>query len=73
VNVKLHMYEVTIRRDVQQVAVVRVEANSRQTAIDVAESAVSGIDDAEWKIEEHIAAHKPLVKLVTQPAKKAGR
>ncbi len=51
-------YEVTLRRDVQQVARVCVEASSRQEALDVAEALG---DSAAWKIEEHIGAHKPEV------------
>lgn len=53
-------YEVTLRRDVQQVARVHVDAGSRQEAIDVAESVV---DNAAWGIEEHIGTHKPEVQL----------
>lgn len=63
-NVKFQTYEVTLRRDVQQVAVVRVDASSRQSAIGVAEAAV---DDAAWKIEEHVAAHAPRVTTVRPP------
>jgi hypothetical protein len=51
-------YEVTLRRDVQQIARVRVDAGSRQEAIDAAESVV---DNNAWAIEEHIGAHKPEV------------
>ena len=51
-------YEVTLRRDVQQVARVHVDAGSRQEAINVAESVV---DNAAWGIEEHIGTHKPEV------------
>lgn len=51
-------YKVTLRRDVQQVARVRVDAGSRQEAIDVAESVV---DNAAWGVEEHIGTHKPEV------------
>ena len=49
-------YKVTLRRDVQQVANVRVNASTRQEAIDVAESIV---DNAAWSVEEHIGTHKP--------------
>jgi hypothetical protein len=52
-------YEVTLRRDVQQVTHVRVEAYSPQEAIDVATS-VS--DDAAWNDEERIGAHEPHVR-----------
>ena len=51
-------YEVTLRRDVQQIARVNVDAGSRQEAIDVAESVV---DNTAWAIEEHIGSHKPQV------------
>lgn len=54
-------YEVTLRRDVQQVTRVRVQASSPQEAIDVAESVSA---DAEaWNIEEHIGTHRPQVQL----------
>jgi len=56
-------FEVTLRRDVQQVTCVRVQASSRQEAIDIAESAT---DEGAWNIEEHIGAHKPQVKKVTR-------
>ena len=56
---KPRMYDVTLRRDVQQMAKVRVEAFSQQEAIDVAENCV---DDA-WTVEEHIGTHKPTVKV----------
>lgn len=59
-NRKSTSYEVTLRRDVQQLARVRVEATSRQEAIDVAESVV---DDDGWTVEEHIGTHKPDVKV----------
>lgn len=56
-------FEVTLRRDVQQVTRVRVQASSRQEAIDIAES----VTDADvWNIEEHIGTHKPQVKKVTR-------
>jgi hypothetical protein len=56
-------YEVTLRRDIQQVTRVRVQAASRQEAIDVAEA----ITDADaWNIEEHIGTHKPEVHKVTR-------
>lgn len=48
-------YEVTLRRDVQQVARVRVEASTRQEAIAVAESVV---DETAWEVEGLIGAHK---------------
>lgn len=59
-------YEVTLRRDVQQVARVHVDAYSRQEAIDVAESVVDNATPNEtwlWSIEEHIGAHRPQVQL----------
>ena len=54
-------YDVTLRRDVQQVTRVRVQAFSRQEAIDVAETAT---DEDAWNIEEHIGTHKPQVQLL---------
>ena len=54
-------YEVTLRRDIQQVTCVRVQASSRQEAIDIAET----VTDAEaWNLEEHIGSHKPQVRKV---------
>lgn len=58
---KAATYEVTLRRDVQQIARVRVQAYSRQEAVGVAES-VS--DDAAWNVEEHIGTHEPQVQVV---------
>ena len=59
---KTQTYEVTLRRDVQQMVRVRVDAYSRQEAIDVAESVV---DNAAWSAEEHVVAymHRPQVQL----------
>jgi hypothetical protein len=57
---KPRAYEVTLRRDVQQVACVRVDASSQQEAVDVAESIV---DNTAWSIEEHIGTHRPQVQL----------
>jgi hypothetical protein len=54
-------YEVTLRRDVQQVTCVRVQASSPQEAIDVAESISTDVDA--WNIEEHIGTHRPQVQL----------
>ena len=54
------MYEVTLRRDVQQVLRVRVDAFSPQEAIAVAESAA---EDAPWSIEDFIGAHRPKVQI----------
>lgn len=53
-------YEVTLRREVQQVTCVRVQASSRQEAIDIAQSVSE--DDA-WNIEKHLGTHRPLVQL----------
>jgi hypothetical protein len=58
---KPRTYEVTLRRDVQQITVVRVQAYAPQEAIDVAESAT---DEDAWNIEEHIGAHRPKVQLL---------
>jgi hypothetical protein len=54
-------YEVTLRRDVQQITIVRVQAYAPQEAIDVAESAS---DEDAWNIEEHIGTHRPKVQLM---------
>lgn len=59
---KTTTYEVTLRRDVQQVTCVRVQAFTRQQAIDTA-NAVSG-DDAAWNIEEYVGSHKPHARKV---------
>jgi hypothetical protein len=58
---KASTYEVTLRRDVQQVTCVRVQASSRQEAIDVAKSVT---DAAAWNIEEYVGTHKPEVRKV---------
>lgn len=54
-------YEVTLRRDVQQMTCVRVQASSPQEAVNVAESVT---DEAAWNIEEQIGTHKPKVHKV---------
>lgn len=54
-------YEVTLRRDVQQVALVRLEASAPQEAINIAE-ANAAEDETAWKIEEYIGSHKPEVR-----------
>jgi hypothetical protein len=55
------MYEVTLRRDVQQKIVFRVAAPSSKDAIDTAEAAATGAEDTSWQVEELIAAHRPKV------------
>ena len=59
-------YEVTLRRDVQQVTCVRVQASSPQEAIAVAESVSSDADGLcdVWNIEEHLGSHRPKVQLL---------
>ena len=56
-------FEVTLRRDVQQISCVRVQASSLQEAIAIAESST---EDEAWNIEQHIGSHKPVVKKVTR-------
>jgi len=63
---KVSQYTVALRRDVQQVARVVVDASSRQEAIDIAEAWVDE-DRQLWKIEEHIGTHKPEVHVKAQP------
>lgn len=58
-------YEVTLRRDVQQMTCVRVQASSPQEAIDVAESVST--DGDVWNIEEHIGTHRPKVQRLSDP------
>jgi hypothetical protein len=60
---KCHMYVVTLRRDVQQKVVVRVEAFSQQEAIGVAESAAN--EDA-WEVEGYIGSHPAKVDLASK-------
>lgn len=64
---KVDTYEVTLRRDVQQMTCVRVQASSRQEAIDIAESVT---DANAWNIEEHIGTHKPAVRKVTRASER---
>ena len=52
-------YEVTLRRDVQQVTRIRVQACSPKEAIAVAASAT---DEEAWNTEEHLGAHRPRVQ-----------
>jgi hypothetical protein len=56
------MYVVTLRRDVQQKAVVRVEASSRQEAIDAAESAAATLEEA-WEVETYSGSPPAKVEL----------
>ena len=58
-------YEVTLRRDVQQVTVVRVQAYSPKEAVAVAECAT---DEDAWNVEEHIGVHRPRVERLRSPA-----
>lgn len=61
-------YEVTLRRDVQQIVVVRVESTSPSDAIATAEAVV---DDDAWQLEEYIGTHRPKAKLVPKRQRKA--
>jgi hypothetical protein len=56
-------YEITLRRDVQQVTRVRVQASSPKVALDVA---MSTIDDDAWNFEQCIGTHKPSIKKVSR-------
>lgn len=56
-------YEVEVRRDVQQLAKVRVEARTPQEAIETAEAVA---DEAEWRVEEHIGSHKSKAQRIAQ-------
>jgi hypothetical protein len=58
---QVHTYEVTLRRDVQQMTTVRVQAYAPKEAIAVAESAT---DEDAWNVEENIGFHKPEVRKV---------
>lgn len=70
--VKVFPYEITLRRDVQQVARVRVEATSPHDAISVAEAAISDDDEA-WSVEEHVGSHRSRAKRLDQPARARAR
>jgi hypothetical protein len=63
VSKKPQTYEVALRRDVQQVARVRVDANSRQGAIDTAEAISADWDNVEWSVEKLIGTHHSQVQL----------
>lgn len=63
------MYVVTLRRDVQQKAVVRVEASSRQEAIDAAESAAATLEEA-WEVETYSGSPPAKVELASALARK---
>lgn len=63
VSKKLQTYEVTLRRDVQQVARVRVDAFSRREAIATAEAINADWDNVEWSIEDLIGTHRTQVQL----------
>ena len=67
---KVRTFEVTLRRDVQQISIVRVQASTAQEAIDVAESASE--EDASWNHEKHLGVHRPAVHaLPWKPKRKA--
>jgi hypothetical protein len=57
-------YEVILRRDIQQVARIRLVASSRQEAINVANFIGN---DAAWEFEEYLGAHEPEVKIQRVP------
>lgn len=61
-------YEIALRRDVQQVTIVRVEARSPKEAIAVAESVT---DEDTWNVEKCLGVHAPEVKrtAVLRPAR----
>lgn len=61
------LYEVTLRQDVQQIALMRVEASSRQEAIAIAEGVV---DIMMWRPEEHIGSHRPEAREVRRTPKR---
>jgi hypothetical protein len=52
-------YEIALRRDVQQVTIVRVEATSPKEAVAIAESVT---DEDTWNVEKCIGVHVPEVK-----------
>jgi hypothetical protein len=56
-------YEVTLRRDVQQVTSVRVQAYSPKEAAAVAESVT---DEEAWNFEQCIGTHRPEVQLLSK-------
>lgn len=51
-------YEVTLRRDVQLVRHLHVEAYSREDAV----NAASSTDPAGWEIEKVLGEHRPTIK-----------
>lgn len=51
-------YEVTLRRDVQLVRRLHIEAYSREDAINVA----SSTDPVGWEIEKVLGEHRPQIK-----------
>jgi hypothetical protein len=69
---KYSTYVVTLRRDVQQVAVVRVDAYSRQEAVNVAESVASD-DETAWEREGCLGSYPPKVHLAPKVNRKPGR
>lgn len=66
---KLRTFEVTLRRDVQQITIVRVQTRSAQEAIAVAEAASK--EDDVWNNEKHLAEHSPAVHALPHKRKTA--
>lgn len=58
---KSRAYDVKLRRDVQQIVCLRVDAKTPEEAIDVAESLVA---EENWRVEEHIGTHRPDVHVL---------
>jgi hypothetical protein len=64
--VKFKKYDVTLRRDVQQKIVFRVEASSHQNAINTAEAAATTAHDHDWQIEKFIGMHRSKIDLASK-------
>ena len=58
---KAKRYSVTLRRDVQQILVLNIDALSKQEAIETAEACSDSFD---WVVEEHIGTHKPTAQVL---------
>jgi hypothetical protein len=58
---KLPRFTVTLRRDVQQIIEVNVEATNQHDAIATAEAIA---DDSLWSVEECIGTHRPRARRI---------
>jgi hypothetical protein len=69
---KVRSYKVTLRRDVQQVAYVSVDAYNAAEAVAVAQAVVDGSSSTAWETEQGLGTHPPKTE-VEKPVPIKGR